>query len=186
VTDPGPATRGAAGTAGAAVGGRPPGSPAASAYGTQYTGGGNGSVQRRPDVSGRPQGSPPTTQLPARSSARRARLRVSNVSPWSVFKLSLVLSICLLIVLLVAVAALWFVLDKAGVFASVIDAASTLTDKSGGGIDKWLGFSRVMTIAALIGVVNVVVLTVLSTIGALLYNLCSDFVGGVDVTLVER
>ena len=28
--------------------------------------------------------------------------------------------------------------------------------------------------------------TLLSTIGALLYNLCSDFVGGVEVTLVER
>jgi len=117
---------------------------------------------------------------------RRARLRVSNISPWSVFRLSLVLSICLLVVLLVAVAALWYVLNKAGVFTSVIDAASTLTDKTGGGIDKWLGFKRVMTIAAIVGGINVLVITVLSTIGALLYNLCSDFVGGADVTLVER
>jgi len=141
--------------------------------------------QRRAD--GQTRGAAPTsTHVPPRSAVRRARLRVSNISPLSVFRLSLVLSICLLVVLLVAVAALWYVLNKAGVFTSVVDAASTLTDKTGGGIDKWLGFKRVMTIAAIIGGINVVVITVLSTIGALLYNLCSDFVGGADVTLVER
>jgi len=156
--------------------------------GTSSTTGGSGSTaggssgaavgsQRRTDGQARASATS-TAQVPARSAVRRARLRVSNISPWSVFRLSLVLSICLLVVLLVAVAALWYVLNKAGVFTSVIDAASTLTDKTGGGIDKWLGFKRVMTI--------VVVITVLSTIGALLYNLCSDFVGGADVTLVER
>jgi hypothetical protein len=164
--------------------------------GTSSTTGGSGSTaggssgaavgsQRRTDGQARASATS-TAQVPARSAVRRARLRVSNISPWSVFRLSLVLSICLLVVLLVAVAALWYVLNKAGVFTSVIDAASTLTDKTGGGIDKWLGFKRVMTIAAIVGGINVVVITVLSTIGALLYNLCSDFVGGADVTLVER
>jgi len=164
--------------------------------GTSSTTGGSGSTaggssgaavgsQRRTDGQARASAIS-TAQVPARSAVRRARLRVSNISPWSVFRLSLVLSICLLVVLLVAVAALWYVLNKAGVFTSVIDAASTLTDKTGGGIDKWLGFKRVMTIAAIVGGINVVVITVLSTIGALLYNLCSDFVGGADVTLVER
>lgn len=180
MTDSERSSRGAATTTGAGGSGRP---AAAGAYGAQYAGG-NGGAQRRPDGQGRP--AAPATQLPGRPSARRARLSVSNVSPWSVFKLSLVLSICLLVVLLVAVAALWFVLDRAGVFSSVIDAASTLTDKSGGGIDQWLGFGRIMTIAVIVGAINAVVVTVLSTIAALLYNLCSDFVGGVDVTLVER
>lgn len=178
----------------------PSGAYHASSYtagsGTSSTTGGSGSSaggssgaavgsQRRPDGQARASATS-TAQVPARSAVRRARLRVSNISPWSVFRLSLVLSICLLVVLLVAVAALWYVLNKAGVFTSVIDAASTLTDKTGGGIDKWLGFKRVMTIAAIVGGINVLVITVLSTIGALLYNLCSDFVGGADVTLVER
>lgn len=169
-------------TAAGAAGGRQGGAPTAGGYGTaQYAPTGNGGPVRR-EQAGRP--AAPAQQQ--RASARRARLRVSNVSPWSIFKLSLVLSICLLIVLLVAVAALWFVLDRAGVFTSVIDAASTLTDKSGGGINQWLSFGRVLTIAAIVGAINVVVITVLSTIAALLYNLCSDFVGGADVTLVER
>ena len=73
-----------------------------------------------------------------------------------------------------------------GVFKSIVDAANTLTDTSNAGIADWLTFSRVMLIAVVVGAANVIAFTLLSTIGALLYNLCSDFVGGVEVTLVER
>jgi hypothetical protein len=118
---------------------------------------------------------------------RRARLRVSHVNPLSVLKLSLLFGACMLVVLLVAVAALWFVLDSAGVFSSITEATSTITDDSGsGGTAAWFSFGRVMLIAAGLGVLNVLAFALLSTVGALLYNLCSDFVGGVEVTLSER
>jgi hypothetical protein len=92
------------------------------------------------------------------------------------------------IVLLVAIAALWGVLDSSGVFKSIISAATTLTnDKTQTtGIAPWLSFGRVMLITVVLGAANVIAFTLLSTIAALLYNLCSDFVGGVEVTLVER
>jgi hypothetical protein len=128
---------------------------------------------------------PPSTS--ARSSmARRARLKVSHLGPLSVMRISLTFALCMFIVLLVAVAALWAVLDTSGVFKSIANAANTLTDKSNAGINHWLTFSRVMLITVVVGAANVIAFTLLSTIGALLYNLCSDFVGGVEVTLVER
>ncbi|HSP36638.1 MAG TPA: DUF3566 domain-containing protein [Frankiaceae bacterium] len=120
------------------------------------------------------------------SQPRRARLRVSHINPLSVLRLSLLFGACMLVVLLVAVAALWFVLDSAGVFSSITEATSTITDNSGGGTTGWFSFGRVMLITAVLGVLNVVAFTLLSTVGALLYNLCSDFVGGVEVTLSER
>ena len=40
--------------------------------------------------------------------------------------------------------------------------------------------------AAIIGVVNIVLFIALSTIGSIIYNLCADLVGGVEVTLSER
>lgn len=123
----------------------------------------------------------------ARQMARRARLKVSHLGPWSVFKVSLTFSLCMFIVLLVAVAALWAVLDSAGVFESIVDAANTLTnDNKETSIAEWLTFNRVMVIAVVLGAANVIAFTLLSTIGSLLYNLCSDFVGGIEVTLVER
>jgi hypothetical protein len=118
--------------------------------------------------------------------ARRARLKISHLGPLSVMRISLTFALCMFIVLLVAVAALWAVLDTSGVFKSIADAANTLTDKSNAGINHWLTFSRVMLITVVVGAANVIAFTLLSTIGALLYNLCSDFVGGVEVTLVER
>jgi hypothetical protein len=117
---------------------------------------------------------------------RRARLRVSHINPMSVLRLSLLFGACMLVVLLVAVAALWFVLNSAGVFSSITEATSTITDNSSGGAAAWFSFGRVMLIAAVLGVFNVIAFTLLATVGALLYNLCSDFVGGVEVTLSER
>ena len=40
--------------------------------------------------------------------------------------------------------------------------------------------------AALIGLVNIVLLTAAATIGAFIYNLTTDLVGGVEVTLADR
>ena len=40
--------------------------------------------------------------------------------------------------------------------------------------------------AAIVGVINMVLFVALSTIGSLVYNLCADLVGGVEITLSER
>jgi hypothetical protein len=40
--------------------------------------------------------------------------------------------------------------------------------------------------AIIIGAVNIVLFIALSTVGAMVYNLCADLVGGVEVTLSER
>jgi hypothetical protein len=142
-----------------------------------------------PSPSTSPPPSPPQVTPVGRqsSAARRARLKVSHLGPLSVLRVALTFSLCMFIVLLVAVAALWGVLDSSGVFKSIIKAATTLTnDNNGTSIAPWLSFGRVMLITVVLGAANVIAFTLLSTIGALLYNLCSDFVGGIEVTLVER
>ena len=121
-----------------------------------------------------------------RGTSRRARLVVSRVSPWSVVKVTFLYSLCLFVILLVAVGVLWSVLNAAGVFDSVKSTAEDLTSKPNGGVAEWLSLSRVMLIATLVGLANIVLITVLSAIGSLLYNVCTDIVGGVEVTLSER
>lgn len=143
---------------------------------------------------GAPMNAAPVTATPVAASvrpsmARRARLKVQHMGPLSVLRISLTFSLCMFIVLLVAVAALWVVLDSSGVFKSIVNAATTLTNDTKdnhSSVADWLSFSRVMLIAIVLGAANVIAFTMLSTIGALLYNLCSDFVGGIEVTLVER
>lgn len=112
--------------------------------------------------------------------SRRARLSLRRIDPWSVFVLSLLISLFLGVVTIVAGFVLYNVLDQLGVPQSVNTA---VTDVKGGAPP--LTSSRFVGIAALLAAVNVVLLTALATFGALLYNLCASFTGGIEVTLAE-
>lgn len=121
-----------------------------------------------------------------RGGGRRARLVLSRVHPWSVTRVTLLYSSCLFVILLVVVAVLWSVLYVAGVFDSVKSTAEDLTGNASGGVTDWLSFPRVMLIATLVGLANIVLVTVLSAAASLLYNMCTDNVDGIEVTLGER
>lgn len=115
---------------------------------------------------------------------RRARLTLSHINVYSVFKFSCVLAIALFFVWLIMVGVLYGILDVAGVFAKVNDTMQTISGdgKTGGVITGSLVFGG----AIIIGAVNIVLFIALSTVGAMIYNLCADLVGGAEVTLSER
>lgn len=120
----------------------------------------------------------------ARPGRRRARLGLTRVDPWSVFVLSLVVSLFLGVVLLVAVAVLYALLDGLGVLSSVDSLAQELDLIAEG--QPLFGLGRVLGLTAVIAAVDIVLLTVLATLGAFLYNLCAALTGGIEVTLTER
>ena len=115
---------------------------------------------------------------------RRARLTLSHINVYSVFKFSCVLAIALFFVWLIMVGVLYGVLDVAGVFSKVNETVHTITG-DGKSNDVVTG-SLVFGAAIIIGAVNIVLFIALSTIGAMIYNLCADLVGGAEVTLSER
>ena len=43
-----------------------------------------------------------------------------------------------------------------------------------------------LAVVAVIGAVNIILLTALGTVSTFIYNLCSDLVGGLELTLSER
>ena len=118
---------------------------------------------------------------------RRVRLTLARVDPWSVTKLSFLLSVAVGIALVVATAVVWSVLDGMGVFA---DLDGLLTDVVGNEVDfdllDYVGFGKVISLATVIAVVDVVLLTALATLSAVLYNVCASFTGGIEVTLAEH
>ncbi len=115
---------------------------------------------------------------------RRARLRLTRIDPWSVMKTSFLLSIAFGIMCVVAVFVIWSVLGAANVFGSI---NSTITDvlDIDFSVQDYVGIDRVMPIAILISVVNVVLITALCTLGSFLYNLAASLLGGLEVTLAE-
>ncbi|MFD0538947.1 DUF3566 domain-containing protein [Actinomadura luteofluorescens] len=122
--------------------------------------------------------------------ARKAQLQLSRLEPWSVMKFSFVMSLVCFVVLLVAVIVLYVILSGLGVFDAISDTVNSLTKEQGettGGVDagSWFSFVRVFGYTVLVGALNVLLITALSTVGSVIYNLAADLVGGVEVTLKE-
>ncbi|HEY0402910.1 MAG TPA: DUF3566 domain-containing protein [Blastococcus sp.] len=119
---------------------------------------------------------------------RRARLQLRHIDTWSALKISLVLSIALFFIWMVAVAVLYGVLSALGVFQTLNDLFGQLGSASGskGGGGDVITPGLVFWGAAVIGAINVVLMTALCTVGTFIYNLCSDLVGGLELTLSER
>ncbi|MCX4448082.1 DUF3566 domain-containing protein [Streptomyces sp. NPDC087866] len=119
---------------------------------------------------------------------RKARLRVAKADPWSVMKVSFLLSIALGICTVVASAVLWMVMDAMGVFSTVggtISEATGSNEGNGFDLQAFLSLPRVLVFTSVIAVIDVVLATALATLGAFIYNLSAGFVGGVELTLAE-
>ncbi|GAA4224508.1 Flp pilus assembly pilin Flp [Streptosporangium album] len=126
---------------------------------------------------------------PSRS-PRKAHLVLRRIEPWSAMKFSFVVSLVCFVVLFVAVAVLYMVLSGLGVFDSIVQAVNQLTTadgKSTSSVDvaSWFEPVPILGYTALIGAVNVVLITALSTLGSVIYNIASELVGGVEVTFSE-
>jgi hypothetical protein len=146
-------------------------------------------------ATGMPTGSAPAQKAQGRGRGgkaagrgpRRARLQLRHIDIWSAFKISLVLSIALFFIWMVAVGILYGVLSALGVFDTLNDLFGQLGSASGSGGGKdVITPGIVFGGAAVIGAINVILMTALCTVGTFIYNLCSDLVGGLVLTLSER
>ncbi|WBL19898.1 MULTISPECIES: DUF3566 domain-containing protein [Citricoccus] len=122
-----------------------------------------------------------------KAKVRKARLLVARVDPWSVLKMSFLLSVALGIVTVVAGVVLWMVLDLTGIFDDVNALLGQILGTEGGGqtIQELVTLGQVASMSTIIAVINVVVLTLLSMLAAVLYNISASLVGGVGVTLTD-
>lgn len=131
--------------------------------------------------------SQPSNQSRSVRVPRRTSLQLQRLDPWSVLKISLVLSVCGFLVWMVAVGTLYGVLAGMGVWDQLNGTYSDLTSANNaqaGGAELISG-GRVFGVSMVIGLVNIVLMTALATVGSLVYNIAADLVGGIEVTLSE-
>jgi hypothetical protein len=130
----------------------------------------------------------PVRSRPGVSQARKANLVISRIEPWSVMKFSFLISLVLWIVMFVAVALLYYAMSSLGVFGALQRTlASVTSSQTSAGVDltKWTSAPRVLGYTMLLGAVDVVLITAISTVGAVIYNLVTHLGGGIEVTLKE-
>ena len=120
---------------------------------------------------------------------RRVRLALTRVDPWSIMKVSFMLSVAVGIMIVVAAIFVWLMLDALHVFSTIKELASTVLNSDSNAYTallEYLKLSRAISMATIIAVINIILATALSTIGALLYNVTAAFVGGVHLTLADE
>jgi hypothetical protein len=124
---------------------------------------------------------PEVTQAPV----RQVTLHLTHIDPWSAAKRAFVLGVLIAGVLIVAIVVLWMVLSAAGVFEAVSSLWSDASGSTGSGI-SFLSLGRLLGLAMVISAIEIVLLSVLSTLFAVLYNLSVGFTGGVQYTFTDR
>ncbi len=128
-----------------------------------------------------------TTPAPRPASARRVRLTVSRVDPWSAMKVSFLLSVALGIAMVVMVFVLWTILAGMGVFDQVNGVVGEIVQDRNQRFDilDFVGLGRVLSLSIVIAVIDVILITAIATLAAFLYNVSSALVGGLQLTLTD-
>jgi hypothetical protein len=133
----------------------------------------------------------PATAADSRSARRRTRVEIRRVGALSVFKFSLLFYFCAMLILFFALLMIFLVLKAAGTIATLENTIGCLVQEgerptTGECIPYVIDGVTVFTWMFFLGSVGTVVVAALNTFVALIYNLISDIVGGIEVTLAEK
>ncbi len=123
------------------------------------------------------------TQSAGKSGARgRVRVVVRRIEPWSLLKFSLLFYFCVMLIFLFGTAILYWILGALGVLESL---ASFIGGLYGDDAFQFNG-TWIFTWLFILGIIGVVAWSLINVCVAFLYNLVSDIVGGVQITLDDR
>ena len=139
---------------------------------------------------------PLETRLPKRG-ARRTRVEIRRVGPVSVLKFSLIFYFCVFLVVYLALAIIWVILSASGVIDSLEQLLGTIFPSNAGlsptgqvstrgAPPIQIDSGQVFTWLFFAGCIAVVIWSFINVFVAVMYNLISDIVGGVEVTLADR
>jgi hypothetical protein len=119
-------------------------------------------------------------------SPRRVRLSVSRIDPWSIMKLAFLLSVAIAIMTVVATIVVWYSLNSLETFATIQEFMTDTLGPQAANLTQFVAFERVVSLATLIALVNIVLMTAIATIMTMLYNITAALVGGVHLTLTDE
>lgn len=120
------------------------------------------------------------------ASSRQPRVRrvtrvIRDIDPWSIFKIGLVFHFVLYLVVLVAAVLLWSVASATG----TVDNIERFMESFGWESFRFNGWQMFRSFSVL-GLLLAVLLTGIWVLGATVFNLIADLVGGVQVTVLEQ
>ena len=117
---------------------------------------------------------------------RRVKMTISRVDPWSALKISFLVSVAIGIMIVVAAVVLWLLLDAMHVWSGINDVLVTLNNEQLLKVGQLLEFGRVIPFSVVVAVIEIVLMTALGTVMALIFNVISMLVGGMHITVTDE
>lgn len=108
------------------------------------------------------------------------RLRLVYIDFWSAVKLSFLAAVALAIVTVVSFFLVYMIIQTTGMIGKVDEFFQSFSD-GGVSIEAFIGLPQVMAFAAIVAILNLVVVTVLGAVVAGIYNLAVKVTGGLLV-----
>lgn len=115
------------------------------------------------------------------ATAKQVRLNLVYVDLWSAVKVSSLVSMAISISVFLTVILTWLLLSAVGVVGALEGVIGDILGEGGGGILALLEFGQVLLLAFVGALINLVSLTVLGSLSALLYNAIARLTGGLTV-----
>ena len=118
-------------------------------------------------------------------SERHVRLKLMYVDFWSALKISFLLGLAQAIVTVIATFLLYMVFVQTGVFETANNVAGQVLGGNNFDVQSFASMAQVLSFAGVVGVLNMIVITVLGGVVAVIYNACARIVGGIQVGFVN-
>ena len=122
-----------------------------------------------------------TTRKASVATAKQVRLNLVYIDLWSAVKVSAMIAVAISVAVFLTVILSWLLLSAIGVIGALEGVIGDILGDGGGGILALLEFGQVLLLAFVGALINVVSLTVLGSVGAVLYNAMARFTGGLTV-----
>jgi len=115
-----------------------------------------------------------------KTTAKQVRLRLVYIDFWSAVKLSFLGAVALAIVTMVSFFLMYVIVQTTGLIDRVDEFFQSFSD-GGISITAFVGLPQVMAFAAIVAILNLVVVTVMGAVIAGIYNLAVKVTGGLLV-----
>jgi hypothetical protein len=116
----------------------------------------------------------------SKTSAKQVRLRLVYIDFWSAVKLSFLAAVALAVVTVVSFFLVFMVIQTTGLISRFDTFFQSISD-GGVSVSAFIGLPQVMAFAAIIAILNLIVVTVLGAVVAGIYNLAVKVTGGLLV-----
>lgn len=113
---------------------------------------------------------------------QRVRRVIRKVDPWTVLKVSLIFNAMMGLVFVLGTVIFWAIFVNAGIPERINELALLIGLENGINLDGQVYFR----IVVLLSVIGTIMMTGFFTLGAVIYNLISDLVGGVEIIVLEE